>query len=69
MVIKQNSTGFYLTLSKGFRKGLTAKQRTATFHDPKVAGLASVIPSGFLKVCRTCRLDPAKVTLCDDPVF
>ena len=69
MVIKQNSTGLYLTLRKGFRKGLTARQRVATLHDPKVAGLASVIPSGFPEVCRLCRLDPAKVTLCDDPVF
>lgn len=63
MLIRQKSTGRYLTLRRGFRKPLTAKQCCDTMHLPTHAGLACTTVAVFPKLCRELRLDPAKLEL------
>lgn len=66
ILVRQKSTGYFLTLRGGFRKGLTASHRVATFKNPNVAGLASTTRDAFPKLCRELRLDPEKVEAVHD---
>lgn len=63
MLVRQKSTGRYLTLRRGFRKPLTAKQACALMHTPKYVGLVSTTTAVFPKLCRKLNLDPAKLEL------
>jgi hypothetical protein len=63
MLVRQKSTGRYLTLRGGFRKPLTCTQSCALMHSPKYVGLVSTTADVFPKVCKQLRLDPAKLEL------
>jgi hypothetical protein len=69
MIVRQKSTGYFLTCRGGFRKGLTAKQRVATFHDPRVSSLASTTTTAFPQLCRQLGLDARKVELSNENQF
>lgn len=63
MLVKQKSTGYYLTLRGGFRKPLSCRQACATMHLPTHRGLVSTTAAVFPKLCRELRLDPSKLAL------